>query len=102
MSQWSKGVDQYAKELLQDLKDNGYTTVTLEHLLNGAQNWSEYSWSGCSLIYNDDIAERLATPSEIKQQTRRGGLSSYANANEQWLDTQARALSQASREIMGA
>lgn len=26
-------------------------------LLNGARNWSEYSWNGCSLVYNWDIAE---------------------------------------------
>ena len=45
-----------------------------------------------SLIYNEDIAERLCTPSELKK-TRHG--ERRPNAREEWLDTQARALFQA-------
>lgn len=55
---------------------------------------------GNSLIYDQDIANRLATPSEIKRVTRKDGSLRKPNASEEWLDTQARALYQASRRAM--
>jgi hypothetical protein len=64
--------------------------------LNGAKDWSQYSWGGCSLIYDAAIARRLCTPSELKK-TRNG--ERRPNSNEEWLDTQARALNQAFRNI---
>ena len=91
-SAWGKGVKTYALELLENLEE--FTTIEeLEkELLNGADNWEMYSWSGCSLIYDEDIAHRLCTPSELKK-TRNG--QRKPNKNEEWLDTQARALYQA-------
>lgn len=91
-SAWAKGVKEYALELVESAeveltRDNARTV-----LLNGASDWSEYSWGGCSLIYNDDIAERLCTPSELKK--KKGG-DLNPNSREQWLDVQARALRQA-------
>jgi len=68
-------------------------------MLNGAQNWYQYSWGGCSLIYDRDIAERLCTPSELKR-TKNG--ERRPNQNEEWLDVQARALRQAARKIEAA
>lgn len=101
-SAWDKGVTAYALELLEELGKN-YTpeTITtraelLYSCLNGAENWNTYSWGGCSLIYDSDIAERLCTPSELKK-TRNG--ERRPNAREEWLDTQARALSQAFSRI---
>ena len=102
-SAWDKGVKFYATDLLLELEeavkagwqDEDVTeSPKLLHkaLLNGANDWSHYSWSGCSLIYNEDIARRLCTPSELKR-TDNGRKD--PNANEQWLDTQARALYQA-------
>ena len=95
-SAWDKGVKDYALELLENLEE--FTTVEdLEkELLYGADNWSMYSWSGCSLIYDEDIAQRLCTPSELKK-TRNG--QRKPNKNEEWLDTQARALYQAYKLI---
>ena len=61
-------------------------------MLNGANNWDVYSWGGCSLIYNEDVAKRLCTPSELKK-TRNG--ERRPNSREAWLETQARALRQA-------
>lgn len=53
-------------ELIKDLKD--YTKDQFEELLlNGANNWLHYSFSGCSLCYNYDIAERILTPSQQKR-----------------------------------
>ena len=63
-------------------------------MLNGAASWAQYSDGGCALIYNGDIARRLCTASELKR-TRDGQRN--PNANETWIDVQARALSQAAR-----
>ena len=98
-SKWSQGVREYAEELREFLQENSLT-ATKENLLNGARDWSEYSYGGSSLIYDGDIAERLATPSEIKRQTRKDGLSDMANSRETWLDCQARALHQASIKVL--
>ena len=93
-SKWAQGVNIYAIELLENLDNN--EEITEEKLLNGAKDWNQYSWGGCSLIYNEDICERLATPSEQKR-TKNGELR--PNSQEEWLDTQARALYQASIKI---
>lgn len=109
-SAWSKGVTEYALELLDSLAEGiecGYfyaddiaaPRVLEKNLLNGAADWSAYSWGGCSLIYDSDIAERLCTPSELKK-TRNG--ERKPSAREEWLDCQARALYQAARRVMSA
>lgn len=101
VSKWSQGVEQYAQELREFLDENKLE-ITETNMLNGAENWSQYSWGGCSLIYDEDIAERLATASEIKRKTRAdGSLSERANSSEQWLDVQARALFQACEKVLG-
>ena len=94
---WDKGVQLYALELLDNLAETlSYNPEALDNLnlldralLNGASNWTEYSEGGCSLIYNEDIAVRLCTPSELRK-TQNGFKA--PNAREQWLDVQARAL----------
>lgn len=102
-SAWDKGVREYALELLDQVEENqgiDYefygSPANKKELLNGASNWTEYSWRGSSLIHNEDIAKRLCTPSELKK--NRNG-ERRPNANEEWLDTQARALHQATRMI---
>ena len=100
MSKWQKGVNEYVEELKEFLA-NEQLEATEQNLLNGATSWGEYSYGGNSLIYDVDIAERLATPSEIKSRTRKdGSLNPMANARETWLDVQARALKQASHRIL--
>lgn len=101
-SKWQTGVSSYVIELLETFNDNyPGEQPTREKLLNGADNWSEYSYGGTSEVYDYDIAERLATPSEIKSRTRKdGSFNSMANARETWLDVQARALSQACSKIL--
>lgn len=91
-SAWSKGVKAYALELLEDVEVELTRENVLIELLNGANNWHEFSWGGCALIYDGDIAERLCTPSELKKK-KDGKLS--PNSKEDWLDVQARALRQA-------
>lgn len=101
-SAWDKGVTLYALELLDNLRDLPAADNRQEiknALLNGARDWREYSWGGCSLIYNADIAARLCSPSELKR--TRGG-EWRPNRREEWLDVQARALYQAFRLICRA
>jgi hypothetical protein len=106
-SAWDRGVMQYAEELTAELAENingGY--ITLEQLataegrkaalLNGAKDWSQYSYGGSALIYDYEIAERLCSPSELKR--TRGG-ERNPNSRETWLDCQARALAQASSKV---
>lgn len=95
-SAWSKGVQMYVEELREFLAENNLQ-ATKENLLNGARDWSEYSYGGCSWIYDSDIAERLCSPSELK---RKKGGELQPNSTETWLDVQARALHQAARIVL--
>ena len=97
-SAWSKGVALYALELIEEIEDfDGCDNFRTKALLNGAQDWRQYSEGGCALIYDADIAERLCTPSGLKR--TRGG-ERNPNARESWIDCQARALSQACSLIL--
>ncbi len=107
-SAWDRGVRLYASDLLEDLETlhrDGYISsdeladraTVKEALLNGARSWKEFSWGGSSLICDSDIAFRLCTPSELKK-TKNG--QRRPNSREEWPDTQARALYQASRLIL--
>ena len=91
-SAWGRGVKTYALELLEGLEGE----YTASALLNGAENWRAFSYGGCSLIYDSDIASRLSNPSEFK---RKNGGCLPPNSRETWLDVQARALNQAARLI---
>lgn len=103
-SAWGRGVNAYALELVEELRERAAYEgrnpepgkECREWMLNGAQDWNQYSWGGSSLIYNGDIAERLCTPSELKK-TRHG--ERRPNSREKWLDTQARALTQACNRV---
>lgn len=99
-SAWDKGIKLYALELIEELPDDQEfygSPADKKELLNGADNWQQYSEGGCALIYDQDIAERLCTPSEYKRS--RGG-ERRPNARETWLDVQARALYQAAALIL--
>ena len=99
-SAWKRGVKEYTDELLDNLEERAYSYERLprnekelkEWLLNGAMDWEDYSYGGCSLIYDGDIAERLCTPSELK---KKDGGRLEPNSQESWLDVQTRALRQA-------
>jgi hypothetical protein len=107
-SAWGKGVKEYALDLLNHLeegiKGNWFSDADIsspnllkKELLNGAADWFEYSKTGNALIYDEDIAQRLCTPSELKQ--RQGGRL-QSNSCETWIELQARALHQAAGLIM--
>ena len=103
-SAWNKGVKTYALELIETLADNNgkdfdFVGSKADHkeLLNGAQDWKQYSEGGCSLCYNIDIANRLCTPSELK---RSHNGQNDPNPRENWIDCQSRALYQAEQLIL--
>lgn len=106
-SAWQRGVIAYALELLDSVagraayEGHGPEDVAQirQWMLDGARDWSEYSYGGCSLVYDGDIAERLCTPSELRK-TRYGARN--PNRIESWLDVQARALYQAARVVVAA
>lgn len=103
-SAWGRGVNAYALELVEELEERAEYEgrnpepgkECREWMLNGAQNWKQYSWGGSSLIYDGNIAERLCCPSELKK-TRHG--ERRPNSREDWLDVQARALYQACNRV---
>jgi hypothetical protein len=96
-SAWRRGVKAYALEMVEGADGELATVADLKtELLNGARTWKEYSYGGCALIYDADIAELLCAPSEYRK-TREGQRA--PNARETWLDVQARALGQAASLI---
>lgn len=104
-SAWDKGVTEYALDLLDNLKeyrdydhrDHKVDAAAVEkEMLNGVSDWKQYSYDGNALIYDGDIAKSLCSPSEYKKVN---GGEHRPNSSEQWLDVQARALSQACRLI---
>ncbi len=108
VSAWGRGVKKYALDLLDHVEEgiegNWFNDADIlapnllrKELLNGAMNWDEYSLSGCALIYDKDIAERLCTPSELKK--KKGGRL-QPNSRKTWIELQAQALYQAARLIM--
>ena len=104
-SAWGRGVKEYALEMIDNLEEynNGEAPQDFEQLkkmsLNGATDWKQSSEGGSWLIYNEDIAERLCSPSELKK-TANG--RRRPSARESWLDVQARALHQAFKNVFSA
>lgn len=82
VSKWKKGVKNYALDLIETLPDNfnlnlrRYSSIFFPEfekiLLNGAKDWTDYSYGGCAEIYDEDIAQKLCTQTELKK-TNGGG-----------------------------
>jgi hypothetical protein len=107
-SAWSKGVQAYALEMLESFeewsewaKESGKPALDIDErtALNGASDWSSWSYGGCGLVYNSLIAERLCTPSGMRKLD--GGARVPAGAAT-WCDVEARAAFQAWRMIAEA
>ena len=108
-SAWDKGVLGYALEIVDTYGEGDIQSV--DDVLNYARDKHESLYSvakwqsegGCFEIYDEDIAERLCTPSELRRCTHRDGrLRDMANARESWLDVQTRAVFQAYNRIQAA
>lgn len=99
-SVWAKAVKNDALDLIMSNVNNDddlcNEALLKKALLNGADNWTHYSYSGCALCYDCDIAKHYCTKSELKK-TDNGRKA--PNSRETWLDVQARALFQADLPI---
>lgn len=101
-SAWSRGVKEYALEMVDHLEEynDGAIPHTMENLnawlLNGARDWKQASEGGLWLITDEEIAQRLCSPSELKKVA---GGRRQPNKRETWIDVQARALFQASQIV---
>ena len=101
-SAWSRAVHAYAVELVESLADSddlSNETLLEKAMLNGADNWQQYSEGGCALVYDADIAERVCSPSELK---RCKGGERQPNSRENWIECQTRALGQAANLVSRA
>lgn len=99
-SAWDKAVTAYAVEIVEAMSADGEQEISRESLplaLNGAENWYRYSEGACSLVWDEDIARRVCTPSEFKR--KRGGELPPAGGGT-WISVQGRALAQAWRRIV--
>lgn len=102
---WANGVKCYAFDLLSQFDEfcsydpQNAPEFSETTLLNGAANWLQYAEGGCGLCYNSSIAERLCNPTELK---RTQGGAKNPNSRENWLQVEARALSQAWRMLRDA
>lgn len=98
----NRDIKNYAMHLIDNLPDDyglifdnqseleKNLEILKNKLLNGAENWYQYSKGSCA--YNGNIAAALCTPSEYRK--TKGG-EKELNSRESWLDVQARALYQA-------
>lgn len=100
-SAWDRGVYDYAFDILEPLGDE-LENVNADTLMNGVNTWTAYSYGGCALICDDDIAKRMCTPSEYKKYLN-AGLNSKLSDSDYWLgNVQTRALFQAMAKIRRA
>lgn len=106
-SQWERAVRAYRGELFESIFEMSPKALikafrfdtyegarnNIERLLmNGAESWEEYSRGGCSLCYNEDIKERLFSPSIAKK-------TDFIYRGKDLLSWQAAALEEAAAEI---
>lgn len=97
-TRWNNGVCNYAVELLEGyISDNGLSiwddadrlkAMTEDRLLNGAKDWDDFSRSGNSHIYHDDISMRLL------------GRKATAGQTRDWFGIQGKALEQAAEMLL--
>lgn len=94
-SKKAEAVRLYASEIIGDLTDKQLNEAveTLKTrgahaaekvLMNGAESWMQYSTGGCSLVWNEDIEERLGKCKDPMQAQAkalsRGGVGAVVGA----------------------
>ena len=113
-SAWNRAVKLYALDLLDSVEMEAIENAPqfgagwavtqyrgqvngLRHvLINGARTWLEYSEGGCSLIYDDEIAERCCSPA-VYAKSNHGEKMTLRGRS--WLEVQAWGLNQAARHL---
>lgn len=102
---WGRGVKEYALEMIDNLEEYDHGKVPADFIelkkmaLNGARDWKQASEGGSWLITDEEIAERLCSPSELK---KTAGGRRQPSSRETWLDVQARALDAAHKRVYRA
>ena len=104
-SAWGRGAKEYALEMVDNLEEYDHGKVPADYIelkkmaLNGARDWYQASEGGSWLITDEEIAERLCSPSELRK-TANG--RRQPSSRETWLDVQARALDAAYKRVYRA
>lgn len=105
-SKWAEAVKEDAADLVGNYiewhgEDAPFKLENAKDLLNGANDWKQYSEGGSGIIYDVDIAQHYATPGELRKLGFKegDGVIRAPNSRETWLDVQARALFQASELV---
>ena len=72
--QWNKATAYYADFLLDSYieickwcanQNEAIPDLSLDLVLNGASGWHQYSYGGCALVYDGDIAKVVFTPAQF-------------------------------------
>lgn len=104
--QWNKTTAYYADFLLDSYieickwhadQNEAIPAMSLKIVLNGASCWHQYSYGGCALVYDGDIAKVVFTPAQFAKWEQ--GRKATA---EPLLDIQARALAAGWRVLESA
>jgi len=112
-SRWLEAVKEDAVDLLDKYiewhgENASFKKENIKELLNGAENWNQYSYGGLALVDDSRIAAHYCAPSELKKfgyvDYGNGfeSIGSHPSSKETWLDVQARALRQAEMLIAGS
>ena len=98
---WNNGVKEYAVYLLGNcLANSDYAEIKnlaelKAVLLNGANDWRQYSYGGMGYVSGEIICRALCSPSEYRRLHYKEGGVKQPNKNETWCDVEAQALFQA-------
>lgn len=104
--QWNKTIAYYADFLLDSYIDickwradqnEAIPALSLDVVLDGALGWHQYSYGGCALVYDGDIAKTVFTPAQFTKWEQGRKVT-----DEPMLDIQARALAAGWRVLKSA
>lgn len=104
--QWNKATAYYADFLLDSYieickwcadQNAAIPALSLDLVLNGASGWHQYSYGGCALVYDGDIAKVVFTPAQFAKWEQGRKVTA-----EPLLGIQARALAAGWRVLKSA
>lgn len=104
--QWNKATAYYADLLLDSYieickwyadRNEVIPALSLDIVLSGTSGWRQYSYGGCALVYDGDIAKVVFTPAQFAKWEQGRKVTA-----EPLLDIQARALAAGWRVLKSA
>lgn len=103
-SAWARGVNRIALNIVVEILEehDGNDAPHFNRVVDFSKHFyndslREAVYSGCFLIYDEDIAKNFCTPSELKR-LKNGGRN--PSSRETWLDVMYRGAYQAIRHII--